>query len=881
MAVAAGWYTDPWGQAALRWWDGMQWTGFTDCAPADLKSAPPVGAELLRPRNIANPDSAPVSARDASTTTTAKASFNAGSSKSAGGIVLTEEFERALELLAGGRHVFLTGKAGTGKSTLIRRFMSSTDRNVVVIAPTGIAALNVGGYTIHRLFGFRATTTLEDVRRGDYRPGRFTKTVAALDTLIIDEASMVRADLFDMLAAALERFGPEPGKPFGGVQVVLVGDLYQLPPVVSEAEADYFTTRYETPYFFSADTFQRDQFPTIALTTVFRQLGDDQMTSILNDVREGVLVGHAHDQLNARTDPDFIPPEDEFWLTLATTNRIVSARNRQHLERLPGDEFANYARQSGDLSLFEPPVDEVLHFKIGAQVMMLNNDQSDRWVNGTIGRITDIGNGDRVSVTVEFTNGDIEEVSPYTWEATRPVIEGGSLRHEVVGSYTQLPFKLAWAITIHKSQGQTLERLVVDLTGGTFSFGQLYVALSRCTSMSGLVLKRPVLPKDLKTDRRIARFLNAAVSSSHARRLCAIAILTVGAEGRMSRPRPVELAVAFDDGTAVSTVINPQRDLADSRQAYGITACDVLLAPTLAEAWSVIGPMLTGCTPVSIGVDETLGLIDFELKRLGQVTPMPLGVDLPITAFDLEGRHALSSGTALWRASAMLNAAVNLELVDPGSTAFGDLEQTATRGGLLISRSRGTATPESVNLPALSALLEVSRRLGPVLLGEETAADARARQSVPDTSWNLAARHTVAGQLRSAAARVKLTDESIVRLREAEKLLGVEILDSATELPADGADIRLLLVPGARVCFTGTARNAAGKALSRDDIEGIATAAGLVPVKSVTKTKCDVLVVAEAGTQSGKAGKAHEFGKPVFCADEFLAWADSRHTLTH
>lgn len=212
-----------------------------------------------------------------------------------GDLVLTEEFTTAIALLCEGRHVFLTGKAGTGKSTLIRKFMSTTDRNVVVVAPTGIAALNVDGYTIHRLFSFRATTTLDDVRTGDYRPTRFAKTLAALDTLIIDEASMVRADLFDMLAAALARFGPRPGEPFGGVQVVLVGDLYQLPPVVTEAETDYFATRYRTPYFFSADTFQRDQFPTIALTTVFRQLGDDQMTSILNDVREGVLVGHAHE----------------------------------------------------------------------------------------------------------------------------------------------------------------------------------------------------------------------------------------------------------------------------------------------------------------------------------------------------------------------------------------------------------------------------------------------------------------------------------------------------------------------------------------------------------------------------------------------------------
>jgi hypothetical protein len=793
-----------------------------------------------------------------------------------GDFVLTEEFAEALALLAGGRHVFLTGKAGTGKSTLIRRFMSSTDRNVVVVAPTGIAALNVDGYTIHRLFSFRATTTLDDVRVGDYRPTRFVKTLAVVDTLIIDEASMVRADLFDMLAAALERFGPKPGEPFGGVQIVLVGDLHQLPPVVTEAEANYFTTRYKTPYFFSADTFRREDFPTIALTTVFRQLGDDRMTSILNDVREGVLVGHAHQQLNARTDPDFVPPADEFWLTLAPTNRIVSARNRQHLERLPGDEMIHRARQSGDLTLFEPPADEELRFKVGAQVMMLNNDQSDRWVNGTIGRITGISDADRTVVTVEFTNGEIEEVSPYTWEATRPVIQGGSLRHQVVGSFTQLPFKLAWAITIHKSQGQTLERLVVDLTGGTFSFGQLYVALSRCTSMSGLVLKRPVLPKDLKTDRRIARFLNASVSSDQVRRLCAFAILTVGDEGRMSRPRPVELAVAFDDGTAVSTVVNPQRDLADARQAYGITACDVLLAPTLVEAWDVIAPMLAGCTPVGVGIDDTLGLIDFELKRLGHVTSMPLGMDMPLAALEPEYRRALSAGTALGRALAVLDAVTSSGFADPASTAFVEPEPSETLGGLLVSRSRDIPTPVSVHLPALSALLDVSRSVGPVLLGEATAVDVLARESVTDTSWIAAARHSVAGQLRAAASRVRLTEESMARLREAETLLGVEIVDTSIELALSGADITSVLVPGARICFTGTAKDAAGRVLSRDEIEDIATAAGLTPVKSVTKTRCDVLVTAEEGSQSGKAGKAHEFGKPVYCADEFFAWADGR-----
>jgi hypothetical protein len=420
-----------------------------------------------------------------------------------------------------------------------------------------------------------------------------------------------------------------------------------------------------------------------------------------------------------------------------------------------------------------------------------------------------------------------------------------------------LPFKLAWAITIHKSQGQTLERLVVDLTGGMFSTGQLYVALSRCTSLAGLVLKRPVLPKDLKTDRRIARFLRTSVVDSGARRYCAIGMLTVGDEGRMSRPRPVELAVAFDDDTAVTTLINPQRDLADARKAFGISVSDVLLAPTLREAWAVIAPMLAGCTPVGAGVDETLGLIDFELKRLGYVTAMPLGVEL---------RGARVSGrTALERAQSALEAHSELRSQE-GSSAFEEPEPAESLSGLLVSRDHSAPTPTADHLPGLSALLRVSRDVGAVVLGGVPASSLRNG----GTPWDAAARQSVADQLRAAAERAALPAEVVERLNEASELLGVEIVPQSLCFERD--DIADVLVPGARICFTGTVQDNAGRIVERWEMEELAASAGLKPVRSVSKTRCEVLVTAEAGSQSGKARKAQEYGKAVFTADEFLAW---------
>ncbi|MGJ9412664.1 AAA family ATPase [Aeromicrobium sp. CF4.19] len=789
-------------------------------------------------------------------------------------IQITEEFGRALDVLDAGQHLFLTGKAGTGKSTLIRHFMASTERRVVVAAPTGIAALNVDGYTIHRLFGFRATTTLQDVRDGDYRPGRFTRSIKGLQTLVVDEASMVRADVLDMVEAALRRYGPRPGEPFGGVQVVLVGDLLQLPPVVEDGAAEFFATHYATPYFFSAHSFDtvpagEGHFATVALTTVFRQLGDARLTHLLNAVRDGVLLAESMAELNSRVDPDFEPPTDELWLTLAPSNTIVTARNRQRLDALPGETTVHEATHSGDVSGFDPPTDATLRFKPGAQVMMLTNDGAERWVNGTLGRILDVevDEGEPL-VTVELAGGGVVEVGPHLWEVTRPVADGGTLRREVVGTYRQLPFKLAWAITIHKSQGQTLDRLVVDLTGGVFATGQVYVALSRATSMDGLVLKRPVEPRHLRTDRRVLRFLHAATLGTAPARHCALGVSHVGDEGTFSRPRPVEIAVAFDDGSSVSTLVNPERDLADARSAYGIGADDVLLAPTLPEAWAVLAPLLEGWTPVGVGVDELLGTVDFELKRLRVVVPMPLGIDVPTRLLDVEERAGLASSRAVVRARSALAAFERLrEAQDLGVGTPFEAAEGLQEPSVLLGRDRDLLVPSTDRLPTLAALVTAGDAVGALLLD-----GTRVR---PGEHPSPLVARAVTSRLANVATKAsRLSPELVERLRRVESYVGERFVDDVLAAMAAGSvSVEEVFVPGARVCFTGTALSPAGRLLEREEMEAIAARSGLAPVKTVTKTRCDVLVVAEAGTQSGKARKARQYDKPVLTAEEFLTWA--------
>ncbi len=396
-------------------------------------------------------------------------------------------------------NIFVTGKAGTGKSTLLMSFRESTKRKVAVLAPTGVAALNVQGQTIHSFFRFKPNMSLEDIEK---KAGRLKGTglYQNLDTIILDEISMVRADLLDSIDAFL-RTVLKTDSPFGGKQMIFIGDLYQLPPVVSPAERPYFSDVYATPYFFSAHVMSHPEFKlrTIELEKIYRQT-DDAFIELLNAIRHNSVTELQIDHLNTRLEPQ---PDDAGYIHLTSTNRQAEKINIEKLAQLPSRLEQFDAEMEGEFNPKDAPTETQLKLKIGAQVMFLNNDSAGRWVNGTIGEIVDIGE----TIDVMLPIGFVVPVMPHKWSMIRYAYDKNQrqMTKEPVGSFTQYPIKLAWAITIHKSQGKTFDKVIVDLERGTFAHGQAYVALSRCRTFEGLVLKHPFRKSHVIVDYRVLR----------------------------------------------------------------------------------------------------------------------------------------------------------------------------------------------------------------------------------------------------------------------------------------------------------------------------------------------------------------------------------------
>ena len=423
-------------------------------------------------------------------------------------IDLNPEFLRAFRLMEDATSsVFITGKAGTGKSTLLSYFRDKTLKNTAVLAPTGVAALNIGGQTIHSFFGFKPDITEEQAVKiaGKLLKRGKSKLYAGLDILVIDEISMVRPDLLDCADAFLRAMRHNPYTPFGGVKMVFIGDLYQLPPVVKSHERELFSRVYGGHYFFDSKVFKRLRPEFVELEKVYRQK-DERFIKLLNSVRNNSAGETELRALNARYQPDFVPPEGGFFVYLTPTNDKAASVNGEKLAALPAKARVYPGSLEGDFDGRLLPTQEELELKAGAQVMLLNNDSMGRWVNGTMGMVLKLLPD---GVQVELDDGVIEEVKPFTWNmfTYRYNEELEKIETEAAGGFTQLPLKLAWAVTIHKSQGKTFDKLILDLDRGLFASGQLYVALSRCRSLEGIILKTRIHKAHIRCDWRVVKFL--------------------------------------------------------------------------------------------------------------------------------------------------------------------------------------------------------------------------------------------------------------------------------------------------------------------------------------------------------------------------------------
>ena len=407
-----------------------------------------------------------------------------------------------------GISIFLTGKAGTGKTTFLKALKEHSSKRIIVVAPTGVAAINAGGVTIHSFFQLPLSpyvpgTTFKD--RYDFGKEK-RRIIRTLDMLVIDEISMVRSDLLDAIDNVLRRYR-DPTLPFGGVQLLMIGDLHQLTPVVTPRDEELLRPYYDTPYFFGSHALQQTSYVTIQLTHVYRQQ-DQVFIDILNHVRDGVPTAEDLARLNARCKPMFIPKPEEGYIRLTTHNRMADSYNDNELHKLPGKRYVFKAEIEKEFPESSYPADVNLELKQGAQVMFIKNDPSPShlYYNGRIGHVVGFEEG---KIVVKCPGDDYTiSVEPAEWENTRYAIneETKVIEPQVLGVFRQYPLRLAWAITIHKSQGLTFEHAIIDASA-SFASGQVYVALSRCKSLEGLVLASQIQPRNIIGDARVNDYI--------------------------------------------------------------------------------------------------------------------------------------------------------------------------------------------------------------------------------------------------------------------------------------------------------------------------------------------------------------------------------------
>ena len=819
-------------------------------------------------------------------------------------IEINKEFKLCLSLIDAGRNLLITGKAGTGKSTLLRYYRNLNGDSIPVIAPTGIAALNVEGMTIHKFFAFKKNITKQEIVDGKYKPRKKqVETFKALRVLVIDEISMVRADLFDCIDCVLRKHGPSGAKPFGGIQLILFGDLFQLDPVVAREEESYWTSLdYKTKYFFSSNAILPLDLKIVELQKIYRQK-DSKFISLLNSVRSDQLTKEELEELNQRVDSEFEPPLDSPYVILTTNNKHVRDINSDKLRRLSGKKHTCKADVEGSVDENDwGNIDKTLHFKIGAKVIMTNNDFTHAWVNGSVGIIMEFVDAESPLVKIKLVEtGDVVEVARHRFEITKYERQGGKFKTVVVGAITQFPFKLSWAITVHRSQGQTLSHVIVDPHGGFFAEGQLYVALSRCTEFEGLSLTKKLKAKDLKVNRSVHRFLASQKCevdlASRAFAFLGVKTTKFGMRFR-DTDKIIEIAVVIVYPTGevrkYSSLVQPNTDVGATAK-HGISASDLSLAPPLDDVWPFFARRLHGTTLVSSDLDKTLSELQAHLKSLNILHSMNDGLSLR-EEIEIDFEKACKSldislsgrSTALEIATATQNVFdenINKKSVRSDVGLF-DGAPAFSRTSRIFSRDYFSSSMADVKKQFCSELIEgVSKEIsyadaiswlcGVVDFSDKSksinAADLCSMQEISRD-----VRHAIHSQYVEDVERAARIDEELSEneLNYLNQICTLLRVSKDIEVSVDN-ESTFAAAKGMGIYFSGEFLSPfSGEKIKKAVLFAAAEKWGFKPLKSVTKTKCEVLVVCSKSSMSDNTKKARKWGIPILDLNEFCKTID-------
>lgn len=765
---------------------------------------------------------------------------------------ITSEMEKALELLHNGSDLFLTGKANTGKTTLIQYFLKQSDRNALLTVPPGTSPLVADGYPLDQICPVRKLRDYLHLPTATDQKRNLENKLNQFDTIIIDQASTLSVDLFEYIYRQLkETIQPSQAKP---TQLVLVGDCYQLYPNHQQTGKTFFTNQEATDYFFTSLRFNHFTFTTVQLTKVFppnhqsvgdldskqnqtsdsipthtptdRPTPDQKLTQVIAALRSGRYTFQTQKLLNQQVKPNFQPPKTETWITLTDLPQRAKQINRKQLRKLKTPSIISQAIQKGDLSNFPRPTYSQLELKIGMPVMLVANHPTGSYRVGDLGTITaaQLDTEAQIKVQIQLENDQTVTVTPYRWMVSAPEIKKHhqtATTNKAVAYFEQLPFCPAWALPIADLPKRFFPRAIIELDRKHYAATFLYRALCHLPGLDQVVFRKELSPSQLRLPVSLAKFVTQvpAVPAE----VCAVEMLTVSnPDGGYTRP--VEIAVTSQNGDTLSTLINPQRDLADAQQRYRVSAAELQLAPTLAEAWPGLETLMSGRCLISSQGTQTLDLTQAELRRL--------------------------------LASFTVKDSLIYTYQAPETTPDQEFSQASQLSKYVIDQVRKCYIPDqrsvywpsrqSENSVSHSYFLDRSGRIIP--LGDPREVAQVISQKI---------RHYL--QLSPRSEEILTRFEKDYRLKVPRPQIKV--------LPME---LTAVLKPKARICFTGTSYYQ-DRFYRRAELEEIAYHHGLYPVKKVDE-HCEALIAADIYTQSLKARRASRYAVPVFSTEDFLNW---------